>query len=397
MTATTLRDRLLAALRLVTPVGRTVIVAGALALAAGAVLGWRELTTAGSALLLLAGVSALFLLGRPGNVARLEADAERTVVGTPVGVRVMLGPRVGRGWGNRVEVVVGDEVHEIVPRGSRGGVSVLSVPATRRGLIVVGPVRAVRGDPVGLFRREVESTDRIEVRVHPVIAAVPAASSGYVRDLEGTATRDLTASDLAFHALREYRPGDDPRHISWKSTARSGGLMVRQFEETRRSHLLVAFSLAERDYADEEEFELAVSTATSIAVRAVRDGRRVTVVTGDADDQTRPRVLPTVGTARLLDAVAEVRFGSARAGIGRLARLAAGTIDGVSLAYLVCGTLPSMRELRSWAVRFPAGAEIVVIVCGPERLPTLRRIGDHTVLTIGYLDDLGRSLGKAAA
>ncbi|AGW42643.1 hypothetical protein O159_27520 [Leifsonia xyli subsp. cynodontis DSM 46306] len=390
-------ERLRAALGHVTGTGRVVVAAGVGAFAAGLLLGWKEAVAAGAALLMLSAGAVFFLLRRPGDAARLEADATRTVVGCPVAVRVVLGAGTGRRWASRVEVRIGDEVREVVPRGSRGGVSALSVPALRRGLVVVGPVRTVRGDPVGLYRREVESAERLEVRVHPVTVAVPAASSGYVRDLEGTPTRDLTASDLAFHTLREYAPGDDRRHISWKSTARSGDLMVRQFEETRRSHLLVAFSLAERDYADEEEFELAVSAAASIAVRAVRDGRRLSVVTGNPADATRPALLPTIGTARLLDALAEVQLGSARVGIGRLSRLAAGTIEDVSLAYLVCGTAPTMRELRSWALRFPAGAEIVVVVCGPGRLPTLRRIGGLTVLTIGFLDDLGRSLGKAAA
>ena len=72
---------------------------------------------------------------------------------------------------------------------------------------------------------------------------------------------------MSFHAIREYTPGDSRRQIHWKSTAKTGQLMVRQFEESRRSRMAVVLSLALADYADEDEFELGVSAAASLAPR----------------------------------------------------------------------------------------------------------------------------------
>ena len=69
--------------------------------------------------------------------------------------------------------------------------------------------------------------------------------AGLLRDLEGVATDAISQSDLAFHALREYVPGDDLRHVHWRSSAKamgSGGenqLLVRQYLDTRRSHATI--------------------------------------------------------------------------------------------------------------------------------------------------------------
>ena len=78
-------------------------------------------------------------------------------------------------------------------------------------------------------------------------------------------------SDLAFHALREYVPGDDLRHVHWRSSAKAGELLVRQYHETRRGHVTVLLDDRRSSYPRLGDFELAVSVAASIALRAVRD------------------------------------------------------------------------------------------------------------------------------
>ena len=52
--------------------------------------------------------------------------------------------------------------------------------------------------------------------------------------------------------------------------------MVRQYEESRRSRMLIALATAETEFANEDEFELAVSAVGSLGVRGIRDGRDVT-------------------------------------------------------------------------------------------------------------------------
>ena len=112
------------------------------------------------------------------------------------------------------------------------------------------------------------------------------AASGFLRDLEGTPSSDLSSSDIAFHALRDYTPGDDRRHVHWRTTARTGKLMVRQFEETRRSHVVVALDNLADHYASEDEFELAVSAAASISAQTMREEKELTPFSFDALQRT---------------------------------------------------------------------------------------------------------------
>ncbi|MHA7987106.1 DUF58 domain-containing protein [Rathayibacter sp. CAU 1779] len=352
-------------------------------------------------------VAVLYQLGFVAYRAALHLPNPRVVVGVSAPVDVVVSNPTKRGLlSARIEVPVGEGVAEFAMPGLRPGAEfrdVFLVPTTRRGVVTIGPVRSVRADPVGLLRRETDWQETAELFVHPLTVAIPGMSSGLVRDLEGSSTRDLTTSDMSFHALREYARGDERRHIHWRSTAKTGAFMVRQYEQTRRSNLMVALSLAEADFASEDEFELAVSAAASIGVRAVRDGRSVAfVISEQTPDFARKQVfdvreLDTVTPTRLLDALCRVELVSAALRISDVAKVAADKAPDVSVAYLVCGSTVSSAHLRHAATMFHAGVEVVAVRCVPGDLPGLRRVGDVSILTIGYLDDLRSSLAKASA
>jgi uncharacterized protein (DUF58 family) len=264
-------------------------------------------------------------------------------------------------------------------------------------------VRTVRADPVGLVRRELVWTGLAELFVHPRTIGIPSMSTGFIRDLEGNPTRDLSNNDVSFHALREYTPGDERRYIHWKSTAKTGTYMVRQFEETRRSHLVIALSLASSDYASEDEFEMAVSVAGSLGARAIRDARTVTVVASETTPEFAKqkvfavRLLSTLTRARLLDDLAVVEHSETALSITDVARVTGEQAGGVSVAFLVCGSGATPQELRAASTKFPLGVEVVAVVCDPDKQPGLRRVAGLSVLTIGYLDDLQKSLSRSKA
>ena len=402
----TMRAALASAVRaasaVITPLGWTVATLIPLLLLAGYAWGWVEFIVLGTIGATLSIVAALYLVGRVRLAVELSPPPSRVAVGDAASaVLRVTNPTGRRSFAQVIDVPVGAAIVPVSVQGLAPGHVVereLVVPTQRRGRLSLGPVRTLRADPIGLVRRELIWTDQLEIIVHPRTIDIPSTSSGLVRDLEGQPTRDLTPSDLAFHALREYVPGDDRRHIHWKSTAKTGALMVRQFEETRRSHLVVAQSIASIDFGSDAEFELAVSVTASLGARAIRDAREVSVVVSAVTPDFAKRAvvalrpLSTLTPTRLLDELALVEHGPAALGILDVARLAGEGTRGVSVAFLVVGSTVTPARLRTAAAGFPPAVEVVVLQCDPERVPGRRRLGTFSVITIGSLTDLRRAM-----
>ncbi|MBR1998214.1 MAG: DUF58 domain-containing protein [Akkermansia sp.] len=113
-----------------------------------------------------------------------------------------------------------------------------------------------------------------------------------VRRIELTARRLTTATlsgqyrasfrgqGLEFDDFREYQPGDDPRFIDWKVTARTGSPYVRRFHEEREQVLLLAVDTsASMRYASSKsnysKLEYAALISAVLAYSAARNGDNV--------------------------------------------------------------------------------------------------------------------------
>jgi hypothetical protein len=233
----------------------------------------------------------------------------------------------------------------------------VDLPPQRRGIVRIGPATTIRSDPLGLLRREHAFDDVQELFVHPRTVTVPSTSAGLIRDLDGSATRRLVDADMSFHAIREYAPGDARRQIHWKSTAKTGRLMVRQYEESRRSRMAVVLGLSSAEYASDDEFELAVSaasswrcgpcttraTSTSSSVPRSRASCGVACAPSDTSPRAparRARRLQRRRSPRRDDAVPEV------------CRLTAEANERLSVAVLVAGSGVPLAALRLATLAF---------------------------------------------
>lgn len=370
-----------------------VLLAGAVALwISGASLGWWELTVAAVVLSVLLALCALFLIGRTAYDVTLDLTRTRVVVGErAVGALTLSNPGSRAILPSRVVLPVGAgrgefEVHRLAPGASAE--ELFAIPTTKRAVVKVGPVSVVRGDPLGLFERVHRNDDPVDLFVHPRTVNFEGQSLGFMRDLDGLPAADLSRDDVSFHALREYQPGDDLRHVHWKSTARTGTVMVRQYEETRRSHFVIGLSTHPGDYRNDEEFELAISAAGSLGLRALRDSQRVEM-------RVQERALPSRTGKQFLDSLSGVAHSRPRlGGVVDLAGVVAATLPLASVVVLVCGSSVDANSLRAACARLPFGARTLAVVAETGSTPALRRIGDADVVTVGSLDQLPAALRK---
>ncbi|MGP3535879.1 DUF58 domain-containing protein [Microbacterium sp. RD1] len=392
--------------RTVRPAGALVTVAATAGLVLGITFGWVEWMVAGAVALLLIVMSVPFLFGARAYDVSLSLAHERIVAGQSVEGQIVVRNESRRmALPGRLDIPVGRGLVEFGVPLLRPGHTVaqpLEIPALPRGVVQVGPVTTVRSDPIGLLRREHAFDDVHELYVHPRTVGLPSTSAGLIRDLEGNPTRRLVDADMSFHAIREYTPGDAQRQIHWKSTAKTGQLMVRQYEESRRSRMAVVLGTAQQEYSDADEFELAVSAAASLGLRAVRDARDLDIVTGSEIPRVvRGRLraishIPTVSARTMLDGFSAVERLENTMAVEEICRLASEANERLSIAVVVVGSVVGLARLRHAALAFPADTSVLAVVCDERAHPRMQTLAGVSVLTIGTLDDLSGLLLRGA-
>jgi hypothetical protein len=322
-----------------------------------------------------------------------------------------------------------------VPALPGGGSHLLAIalPTGRRAVVELGPIRAVRGDVFGLIRRVVLWPVHRQIFVHPRTVRPGSAMPGFVRDLEGEESTKRTASDLSFHTLREYVPGDDRRFIHWKSSARNGKLQVREFLQTHRSLVAVVVSGRQDDYysaevnhgdvraddpsvldsraedpsavpptgdddpgapigpAEQNEFEVAISCAASVVAELVRERREVATVAAG---------VPIRGATAesVLDQFCAVEPGRDSPDLVFETRQAVRRYPRVSLVVLVFGSAVSSAQVRAAARSCPPGASVLALRARVESSPHPSRLtgsDGSTVLTVRDVDALPGALRAA--
>lgn len=391
----------------VSPAGWLLLGAAAVGLVGALAWGWTEAWVVAviATVLLLACVP--FLLGRHDYAIRLTLDRDRVIAGSEVTGELDVTNRGGRAaLPVLLDIPVGEglvEAHIPLLRADAEHREQITIAAAKRGVIPVGPMTIARGDPLGILRREQAWPEVQTIYVHPVTTPIPSTSAGLMRDLEGAATSTIVDSDLAFHAIRDYLPGDSRRHVHWKSTAKTGQLMVRQYEETRRSRIAVVLDLDAERYTSDDEFELAVSAAASLALQAVRDGREV-VITTSAEIPEHSlgivhsiRELPTLTPRGMLDGMSELDASVLVMPLEQVARMTAQSSPQLSMVFAVTGSLQPVDRLRATAVAFPSDVAVIAVRCEPGAEPTLRSARELRVITIGMLHDLGQLMARGAA
>lgn len=179
----------------------------------------------------------------------------------------------------------------------------LTLLARRRGRYRIEAIRVASIFPLGLIFKSKRHPLDLELLVFPEIYPGDVSRLNATGRTGDEPTRESGVGHELL-TLREFRPGDDPRGIHWKQSARTGQMVFMEREAERGKRLSIVFDNAVGKLVNEgavRRFERLVSEAASSAVHHLEQGYEVELV-------TRNGVTPYAGgraqKLRLLEALA---------------------------------------------------------------------------------------------
>lgn len=358
---------------MITRQGWTALVAAAACFAIGRVFGLIEMYVLGSGIVVALLVAVISVQRRlpPLDVRRIVSPS-MVAVGEPARVDIQLA-NIGRQASPYLQLwePVGQnggapmQLAKLGPGQTAG--AAYRVPTTRRGLVRIGPLRALRRDVLGLSQRTTALAGTEEVLIVPHRIALPFPSVGSSGRLgQHLRMKSWGQTGSEFHSLREYVRGDDIRRINWKASARATSLIVRETALEGIRRCTVVLDTNEDEYTP-ASFEQAVIAAASITASAAHSGVNTRFATGQIDLRG-PDVASS--TLRWLATVEPTE------GTAEMTSIGAGMSDGMGLLVVVTGsdTSTAAGQVRTAATQ----DETVVVVCATEYTASSRFVVDAT-------------------
>ncbi len=245
-----------------------------------------------------------------------------------------------------------------------------SFAAQSRGRYTIGPLSIELSDPFALTRSRVEFDARDELIVAPVVEQLEAGPASPFGQTSGLSlAKHLFRTGEDFFTMRAYQEGDDLRRIHWPSVARSGELMIRQDESTRRSNATLFLDTRQSVVGQVRSapFEKCVSIAASIGMLLVRYGFAIRLAT----TQLGPSA---VTEDELLDSLAGVGHDTVRSTAHALARLrAAASADATLIAITAPPDPTELAGLIRVGSVFGPKLGVLVYAVDPATLPPDRQ------------------------
>ncbi len=152
-----------------------------------------------------------------------------------------------------------------------------------RGRYRLGPLQVSSQFPLGLVERALVIQEKGEILVYPQMGELSVRwrnQTSSAHELVQHAPVRPGSFDDEFHRLREYRFGDDPRAIHWRTSARQNELMVREYHQSREDDLTVLLDLWIPSQPTSEDYiraEFAVSFAATIGFDHCDNARGTTL------------------------------------------------------------------------------------------------------------------------
>ncbi len=194
---------------------------------------------------------------------------------------------------------------EVEPGASVDGPASVTFP--RRGEYPIRGMVVSTEFPFSFFRKSAVIPANGSVIVHPAVHAlrevrIPAGAEGEEESLP------RPGRGYEFFGVRDFRSGDNPRHISHRLSAARGRTVVREFEQTGNRMVFIALVNIDPGGDDgQARAEFAIEKAASVAVHLIAQGRVVGlascsgVVTAGTGQAQSVRILDHLATLPVLE------------------------------------------------------------------------------------------------
>lgn len=327
--------------------------------------GWMYVLGASLVGTVLAGLVLPAVVLRGIEVSRFVPPMAR--VGDPVAVRLEVRNRRGSGSGgvSGIDHFLGTDkalAIEGLPGGARVSLEYVADPR-RRGVYESAAVDLRSGFPFGTGKAERSSVVVSRMVVHPrwvSLSGVPLLEAASIPS-EALHDRRRRGAGLDFFGVREYRPGDSLRHVHWKSTARGGRPVVREYEELPASRIGIFIETLEVVGEEPETtLEDSVAAAASLAVYGLEVGHPVQLFSAGAAGVDH---LYEPGRTEALDWLAEVGPRGGR-GLGAVVNGALGEVAPRSTNFVIFPTtMRGSAEARAAVSALQgAGTRVIALI-----------------------------------
>ncbi len=186
-----------------------------------------------------------------------------------------------------------------------------------RGIYEFGPLHVSTRYPLGLVKRGTVFSEYSEIIVHPQIGKLSSQWADDLFSISEMAQQNRNQRgvfDDEFNHIREYRNGDSQRAIHWRSSARQGELMVREYHQNRNYDLVIGLDLHQTTKTaknQSERVEWAISFVATICKEHMRNSRdtKLTLVSQGKVLEVLEVSIGSMGLEYLLDFLATLQPG----------------------------------------------------------------------------------------
>jgi len=147
----------------------------------------------------------------------------------------------------------------------------------RRGWDQIPDISISTNFPFGFFRKWIKiKSDHEVVLVYPKVQSLNIEEAKYSKSFGETYNEKLGfGNDI--RSIRPYQPGDNPKFIHWRSSAKLGKLMLRELQEEESKGAVIEFNPTK----DRTQLESQISRAASLLLELIRNNYEVEFIAPD--------------------------------------------------------------------------------------------------------------------